>query len=119
MTSSFSGATPRPSSITFVDTPALLDPFGDVPWKGDVLGALRLCDVVYLVIRAFNDTSVERWKSNIWKPYARRYLHDDASDNFKRSSGWQHVESVRTLSKIVKTHDKGVLAKLRKNATDG
>ncbi|KAH7718421.1 obg-like ATPase 1-like protein [Aphelenchoides avenae] len=124
----FPQATLRSSTITFVDTPALLDPFDNVPWGDDILEALRLCDVIYLVIRAFNDASVERWKSDSCKTgrrfyyddnYMRRYRYGEGSDEYQRSPRWHLAESLRTVDSIMKTHDKNVLAKLRENATNG
>ncbi|KAH7695382.1 GTP binding domain containing protein, partial [Aphelenchoides avenae] len=116
----FPSATLRPSSITLVDTPALLDPFDRVPWKEDVYEALRDCDIVYLVIRAFNDSSVAQWESNACEIGHRRYFYGDG-DSYEpeRSPGWQHEEPYQAASRIMRAHDKRVLAKLRKDAKDG
>ncbi|KAH7717410.1 obg-like ATPase 1 [Aphelenchoides avenae] len=112
----FPAATLRPSSITLVDTPALLDPFDIAPWTNDVYEALRDCDIVYLVIRAFNDSSVAQWESNACEICHRRYYY---GDSYERTPGWRHEEAYRAVNRIMRTRDKRVLAKLRMNATDG
>lgn len=91
----------RPSTITFIDTPAILDPFDHVPWANDVYEALRGSDIVYLVIRAFNDVSVEKWE------YEGRLSRSQLSKSF------------RTVTRIMRTHDNEALANLRENATNG
>ncbi|KAH7703202.1 GTP binding domain containing protein [Aphelenchoides avenae] len=70
LTGHFPNAKRRLSTITFVDTPAVLSPFGMAPWKNDVLDALRACDVFFLVITAFNDSTSLRDVSEIM------WLHD-------------------------------------------
>lgn len=74
-----------------------------------------------LVIRAFNDTSVERWESNQCDN-CDHYFHSDGDDSDERersSGGWQHVESSVAVFSIMHTHDKKMLAHLRKNASTG
>lgn len=112
----FSQATLRPSTITFVDTPALLYPFDRVPWKNDVYEALKDCDIVFLVIQAFNDSSVVQWESNSCKN-CDHYPHSDDDDS-DEPGAWQHVESSVAVFDVMRTHDKNVLAQLRKNATN-
>ncbi|KAH7697086.1 hypothetical protein AAVH_35833, partial [Aphelenchoides avenae] len=83
-------ATQRPPTITFVDTPALLSPFDIVAWKNDVLKSLHECDILFHVVRAFNDSSVEQFKS----------CTDDNCE-YEDNSVSQHAESIRVISHIL------------------
>jgi hypothetical protein len=100
---SSSEATLRPPTITFVDTPALLTPFGSAPWKDTVLEALKHCDIFYHVIRAFSDPLVERWRSS------------DDSDDHEDASSSEHAESIETANDIMTSYDWNVLNKLLEN----
>lgn len=57
----FSGATLRPPSITFVDTPAMVQKFNGVPWNRKFLLEVEACDLIYHVLRAFNSFEVGKW----------------------------------------------------------
>ncbi|KAH7706311.1 hypothetical protein AAVH_26471, partial [Aphelenchoides avenae] len=103
----FSGSTLRPSSITFVDTPALFEPFFDAIWKNEIYDALRDCDIFYLVIRAFSDPSVEKWKSHT-RDYG--YQHE-------RSSKSQHAQSSRIAFNIMTDRDMELVTSLLRNDT--
>lgn len=106
----FSGATLRPSTITFVDTPALLDPFAGAPWETTVYDALKHCDVFYIVIRAFDDPSVEQWKS------AAELKRND-SDAGEGGSPSRHYEATRVVAEILEAHDRHLVEQLRENGT--
>ncbi|KAH7718153.1 GTP binding domain containing protein [Aphelenchoides avenae] len=96
----FPNATQRPPTITFVDTPALLRPFDIVAWKDDVLKALHECDILFHVIRALNDSSVEKFKS----------CTDDNCE-YEDTSVSQRVESIRVISHILEGNDSKLASK--------
>ncbi|KAH7706508.1 hypothetical protein AAVH_26254 [Aphelenchoides avenae] len=124
---SFSKATLRPPTITFFDTPALLEPFESAPWETEVYAALRHCDIFYPVIRAFNDSSVEHWRSEgeleeerSRRMHRRMYGGDEEdSDELEDEEAPppRHVQSTRAVDDILQAYDRRLLAKLRKNDT--
>ncbi|KAH7707441.1 GTP binding protein [Aphelenchoides avenae] len=103
----FSGSTLRPSSITFVDTPALFEPFFDAVWKNEVYDALRDCDIFYLVIRAFSDPSVEKWKSHT----------SDFGYEHESSSKSKHAQSSRIAFNVMTERDMELVTSLLRNDT--
>ncbi|KAH7718121.1 GTP binding protein [Aphelenchoides avenae] len=101
----------RPSRITFVDTPALLEqndrcvPRNLAPWMHEVHEALAYCDVIYLVTKEFDDPSVELWTGDHNNPY------------YRCSSGFGYSESDRAVTRITEKQDQTVLDAFRLNAT--
>lgn len=87
-----------------VDTPAIMEKFDDAPWKNDVLEALRDCDIVFHMIRAFNDSSVEHYTEQI-----------DDHNEYEDTTASNTRESVGAVSDIMRAHDSDVLFKLRSN----
>ncbi|KAH7718125.1 GTP binding domain containing protein [Aphelenchoides avenae] len=107
----FPAATLRPSKVTYVDTPALLQDYDDhcellnvAPWKHELYEALKQCDLIYLVSKEFNNTFVELWEG-------------DHHDQHSCSEGSGFKGSDVAAYKLMRTQDWKVLAELRDNAT--
>ncbi|KAH7698895.1 GTP binding protein, partial [Aphelenchoides avenae] len=122
LSNQFPEATLRPPKINFVDTPALLDPLESAPWEDQVYEALRQCDIFYHVIPAFNDSSVEHWRSESELEEERRrrmlpYGGEKDSEELEDDPPLRHAESARAVDDILQAYDRRLLAKLRKNET--
>ncbi|KAH7694719.1 obg-like ATPase 1, partial [Aphelenchoides avenae] len=107
----FPTASLRPSKVTYVDTPALLQDYDDhcellnvAPWKHELYEALKKCDFIYLVSKEFNDTFVELWEG-------------DHHDQHSCSEGSGFKGSDIAAYKLMRTQDWKVLGELRDNAT--